>query len=68
MADTIDLHAIRAGQIFIGNAGFANSGTGQVRYSAATGLLQGDADGNGVADYALSLGAGTVLVAGDLIL
>ena len=54
--------------MFIGNAGFANSGTARVRYSAAIGLLQGDANGKGAADYALSLGAGTVLVAGDLIL
>ena len=66
--DVLDLQSIHAAQVFIAAAAFANSGAAQVRYSAATGLLEGDTNGNGVADYALFLGVGTVLVAGDLIL
>lgn len=66
--DDIDLSAIKSNQTFIGSANFAVSGLAQVHYVAATGLLEGDTDGNGVANYALFLGVGTVLVAGDLIL
>lgn len=66
--DQIDLSAIKSGQTFIGAAAFANSGAAQVHYIAATGLLEGDTNGNGVADYAVFLHVGTVLAANDLIL
>ena len=66
--DDIDLSAIKAGQIFIGSGTFATSGAAQVHYIAATGLLEGDTNGNGVADYAVFLHVGTVLAANDLIL
>lgn len=66
--DDIDLSLIKAGQIFIGAGTFASNGTAQVHYITATGLLEGDTNGNGLADYAVFLHAGTVLVASDLIL
>ena len=65
--DHIDLHRVAKNQVFIGNAAFHNISK-EVRYDAATGILSGDIDGNGAADYVINLGAGTVLVGGDLIL
>ena len=65
--DHIDLHRIAKLQVFIGNANFHNIAK-EVRYDPATGLLAGDTDGNGIADYQIALGAGTVLTATDLIL
>ena len=65
--DRIDLHLIAKLQVFIGNANFHNIAK-EVRYDPATGLLAGDTDGNGIADYQIALGAGTVLTATDLIL
>ena len=65
--DRLNLRAIAAGQSFIASDPF-DGHAGQVRYDAATGLLQGDVNGDGRADYEISLGVGTVLAAGDLIL
>ena len=65
--DHIDLHRIAKGQVFIGTANFHNIAK-EVRYDPATGLLAGDTDGNGSADYQIALGTGTVLTATDLIL
>ena len=66
--DHIDLHRIATGQAFIGNAAFGGVGNAEVRYNLVTGVLTGDTDGNGTVDYQINLGAGTALVAGDLIL
>ncbi|MGI9218816.1 MAG: calcium-binding protein [Hydrogenophaga sp.] len=65
--DDIDLSAIRAGQIFIGSAAFGNV-AGQVRYAAATGVLQGDTNGDGVANYEIVLTGKPAITAADLIL
>jgi Ca2+-binding RTX toxin-like protein len=64
--DSIDLSQIAGGQTFIADAGFSGV-AGQVRYSAITGILSGDTNGDRAADYQIDLGIGTVLVAADLI-
>ena len=66
-SDRLDLAAIQAGQTFIGAAGFGNV-AGQVRYDLATGLLTGDLNGNGVADYAIELTNFAAITGADLIL
>ena len=63
--DTIDLHLIVAGQVFIGAAAFGHV-AGQVRYSG--GIVAGDTDGNGSADYMIGLQGTPVLTGADLIL
>ncbi len=58
--DTVDLSAIDANTIaagnqafsFIGNAGFSGS-AGQLRYATAINQIQGDVNGDGVADFAI---------------
>ena len=66
-SDRLDLSAIQAGQTFIGAAGFGNV-AGQVRYDVASGLLRGDLDGDGAADYVIELTNLAAITAGDLIL
>ncbi|MBC7739902.1 MAG: M10 family metallopeptidase C-terminal domain-containing protein [Candidatus Saccharibacteria bacterium] len=66
--DMIDLHRIAKDMVFTTAPGFVADGTAQVRYDSVTGILAGDSDGNGAVDWQISLGAGTVLVANDLIL
>jgi serralysin len=65
--DYIDLSAIQAGQTFSGGLSFGNV-AGQIRYSSATGLLQGDTEGNGTANYEIKIGIGTPIAPLDLIL
>lgn len=65
--DHLNLKAIAAGQSYLSSDPF-DGHAGQVRYDATTGILQGDVNGDGMADYEISLGVGTVLAAGDLIL
>ena len=65
--DRIDLGALPGTLNFIGAAAFSNVAN-QLRYTAATGILEGDTNGNGAADFSLFLGAGTDLAAGDLVL
>lgn len=65
--DKIQLRAIAAGQVFHSGTTFGGT-AGEVHYNVATGVLQGDLNGDRVADYEVGLGAGTVLVATDLIL
>ena len=72
--DVIDLGPGNANSIvasnhafaFIGAAGFT-SVAGQLRYSAADGLLQGDIDGNSVADFALERSSRPVLLVTDIL-
>ena len=64
--DQIDLHRIVGQQDFSGTSGFSGQGQAEVRYDRTAGILSGD--GNGAADWQLSLGAGVALVVGDLIL
>ena len=65
--DVLDFGALPGTLIYIGAAVFSNV-VGQLRFTAATGLLEGDTNGNGTADFTLFLGMGTVLAAGDLVL
>ncbi|WP_337828268.1 M10 family metallopeptidase C-terminal domain-containing protein [Pseudonocardia sp. TMWB2A] len=62
--DKIDLSAFAGTLSFVGDAAF--SGANQVRY--ANGTVYADFNGDGVADFSVHLGAGTALLAGDLIL
>lgn len=71
--DVIDLSgidAIKGGAndafTFIGDAAF--SAAGQLRYDAATGVLEGDVTGDGVADLRLTLDPGLALQAQDFAL
>ena len=73
--DQIDLSEIDANSLVAGNQAFSLIGSlaftsvgGQLRYSAADGLLQGDTDGNGVADFTLELFTRPALTATDLLL
>ena len=65
--DKIDLKSIMAGQVFIQAAGFHHI-AGEVRYDAASGVLSGDTDGNGSADYQIFLGLNHVLIGLDVLL
>ena len=65
-SDRLDLAAIQFGQVFIGAAGFTNT-AGKVRYDVATGLLTGDLNGDGVADYAIELTNLAAITGVDLI-
>lgn len=62
--DRIDLSAFAGTLSFVGAASF--SGANQVRY--VNGVLSADFNGDGVVDFAVTLGAGTALLAGDLML
>ena len=64
--DIIDLSLI-GGLIFIAGAAFSNV-AGQLRYDVASRQLQGDTNGNGVADFTLVLDGVASLTASDLIL
>ena len=66
-SDHLDLAAIQPGQTFIGATAFGNV-AGQVRYDVASGLLTGDLNGNGVADYAIELTNHSAITGADLIL
>ena len=66
LEDKIDLSLI-PGLSFIAGAAFSNV-AGQLRYDAASRQLQGDTDGNGVANFTLVLDGVASLTAGDLIL
>ncbi len=63
--DKIDLSGFAVTQVFIGGAAFTGAGA-QVRYAA--GVLEGDLDGNTVADWSVTLTGAFGLTAGDLIL
>ena len=52
---------------FIGGAGFAGTGAAQVRYLAASGVLIGDVNGDGVGDWQIGLTANLVLSASDFL-
>ncbi|MEO8242314.1 MAG: hypothetical protein ABI832_08365, partial [bacterium] len=56
-----------AGQTFIDAQQFGQM-AGEVRYDAATGLVSGDLDGDGHADYSIELRGSVDLTGVDLIL
>lgn len=64
-ADDFVLNAFMAGGTFIGSAAF--SAANQVRYTVATGLLQGDIDGNGTADWSMTLVNKAALTTADFL-
>ncbi|MGV8988206.1 MAG: M10 family metallopeptidase C-terminal domain-containing protein [Cypionkella sp.] len=64
--DHLDLSAFMAGGHFIGADAFT-AGTGpSVRYTQATGLLQGDVNGDGIVDFAIVLTNHSALVEADI--
>lgn len=65
--DHIDVHSFMAGGHFIGSAAFAATGSAQVNYNATTGVLQGDVNGDGVADFAITLANHAAVAATDFI-
>jgi Ca2+-binding RTX toxin-like protein len=62
--DTFDLSAFMAGGAFIGSAAFSGVAD-QVRYTASNGLLRGDVNGDGAADWTIQMILVPTLVAGD---
>jgi Ca2+-binding RTX toxin-like protein len=52
--DRIDLSAFMSGATFVGNGDFTGNGP-EVRYGRANGRLSGDVDGDGVADWTVTL-------------
>ena len=63
--DKIDVHAFMAGGYFIGSAAFAQDGTAQISYDKASGLLQGDVNGDGVSDFSITLANHAEILAPD---
>jgi VCBS repeat-containing protein len=71
--DRIDLSAIDAvvggrdnGFAFIGAAGFVRAG--QLRYDAVAGIVEGDLNGDLVADFGIQVGAALAITASDFVL
>lgn len=64
--DRINLTALNTQ--FTGTSGFSGGGQASFYYFAPTGLLIGDQDGNGVADWVLQLTGAPGIVAGDFLL
>lgn len=65
--DHIDFHAFMAGGHFIGSASFVADEGPSVRYVKSTGLVIGDVDGDGVADFAIKLSNHAALTESDFI-
>ena len=73
--DRFDLSGVNADSTLGGNQTFTYLGSGaftnlagQLRYSTANGLLQGDVDGDGLADFVVEFQNFTALLASDMIL
>ena len=73
--DVIDLTVIDANTVLAGNQAFAFIGAGaftnvagQLRYSVVNGLLQGDANGDGIADFSLELAFRPAILVTDILL
>lgn len=64
--DDIDLRAVQSGGGFIGNAAFTGT-AGEVRYIQTTGIVSGDLNGDGVADWSLNITNKAALVADDFV-
>ena len=64
--DDIDLRALQTNGTFIGNAGFSGT-AGEVRYLQTTGIVSGDLNGDGVADWSMNITNKATLVAGDFL-
>jgi serralysin len=66
-SDHIDLHGFMAGGHFIGAAEFVAEEGPTLRYVKASGLLSGDVDGDGVADFAIKFANHAVLTESDFL-
>lgn len=64
--DDFDLRALGAGGSFIGSGAFTSLAR-QVRYVQATGRLEGDVNGDGLADWAMLITNRPVLTAADFL-
>ena len=65
--DRIDVSAFMAGAVYLGSAAF--SGTGRaLRFDAASGLMEGDSNSDGAADWQVLLTVGLTLSAADFVL
>ncbi len=64
-SDHLNVSAFMAGGHVIGAAGFTIGDGPQIRYDAATHLLQGDVTGNGSVDFAVVLDGVAALSSGD---
>jgi Ca2+-binding RTX toxin-like protein len=64
--DDIDLRGFMSSGEFIGRKAFTGE-AGDVRYVARTGILSGDVDGDGVADWSLTIENKALLTAADFI-
>jgi Ca2+-binding RTX toxin-like protein len=67
-ADDLDFSAFMDGGKFIGAKGFGGSGGAELRYVKSSGVLSVDLDGDGQADFSLTLLNKTGLTAADFIL
>ena len=65
--DKIDLSAFMPTATFIGKTGFHGVGGAEIRFVANSHVLQGDVDGDGIADFTIQID-GTAPVAADFIL
>ena len=65
--DLIDLSGVQSGMTFIGAEAFSNV-AGQIRYSAATGIIALDTDGDSIADFQLQLTNLAALTAASFVL
>ena len=65
--DRIDMSAIAPDLVFVGTAAFSRT-AGEIRQVGANGRLQGDLDGDGLADFEIALSNGALIGAQDLIL
>ena len=66
-SDKIDFSTFMAGGSFIGASPFSALAAPEVRYLRASGLLQGDVNGDGITDFSLQLEGSPFLVAGDVL-
>lgn len=65
--DRIDVSAFMAGAVYLGSAAF--SGTGRaLRFDSASGLLEGDSNSDGIADWQVLLTTGLTLSVADFVL
>ena len=64
--DDIDLRALKTDGTYIGAAAFSGT-AGEVRYLQETGIVSGDLDGDGVADWSLNIANRAALTAADFL-
>lgn len=66
-SDHIDVHAFMAKGHFVGSAAFVADEGPSLRYVQSTGMLIGDADGDGHADFAIKIANHAALTEADFI-